>query len=148
MKPKLIVMVGISGSGKSTFANGLKTSLNATVIETDGIRAELFGDANDQSQGGRVFGVAKKRVADSLDQGKNTVIDATSLTPRDRKDWVNIALGHGATPEAYVVKTDLATAKKRNGMRHRQVPEFVIDKQFAKFSVPTKAEGFDNITIV
>ena len=148
MKPKLIVMVGISGSGKSTFANGLKTSLNATVVETDGIRAELFGDANDQSQGSRVFAIAKKRVAELLDQGKNTVIDATSLTRRDRKDWINMARGHAASPEAYVVKTDLATAKQRNAMRPRQVPEFVIDRQFGKFTIPTKDEGFDKITIV
>lgn len=148
MKPKLIVMVGISGSGKSTFANGLKTSLNATVVETDAIRAELFGDANDQSQGFRVFALAKKRVAELLDQGKNVVIDATSLTRRDRKDWINMARGHAASPEAYVVKTDVATAKRQNLKRARNVPEFVIDRQAAKFTIPTKDEGFDNVTIV
>ena len=148
MKPKLIVMVGISGSGKSTFANGLKTSLNATVVETDAIRVELTGNAEDQSQNGRVFGVAKKRVGDLLCMGKNVVIDATSLNIRDRKDWINIAKSAGALPVAYVVKTDLATAKTRNAQRTRKVPDWVIEKQFAKFTVPTKSEGFDSVTIV
>ena len=141
-------MVGISGSGKSTFAAGLKTSLNATVVETDAIRLELTGNAEDQSQNGRVFGVAKKRVNDLLAQGKNTVIDATSLSVKDRKDWVQIGKNNHAEIVAYVVKTDLATAKKRNALRPRQVPEWVIDKQFAKFTTPTRAEGFDSITVV
>ena len=148
MKPKLIVMVGISGSGKSTFANGLKTSLDATVVETDAIRLELTGNAEDQSQNGLVFGIAKRRVADLLRQGKNVVIDATSLSVKDRKDWVKIANDTGATAVAYAVKTDLATAKARNAARTRKVPEWVIEKQFAKFTVPTKSEGFESVTVV
>jgi len=45
MKPILSIMIGISGSGKSTFAEGLKTSLDAELVETDGIREELTGNA-------------------------------------------------------------------------------------------------------
>jgi predicted kinase len=141
-------MVGISGSGKSTFANGLKTSMNAEIVSTDDIRMELTGNAEDQTQNGRVFGVAKKRVNDLLAQGKNAVIDATSLSAKDRKDWVQIGKTNNAEIIAYVVKTDVATAKKRNLGRERQVPEWVIDNQFAKFKEPTTAEGFDNIVMV
>ena len=54
-KPILAVMVGISGSGKSTYANGLKTSLKAELVETDAVRVELTGNAEDQSQNGRVI---------------------------------------------------------------------------------------------
>ncbi len=148
MEPTLIVMVGISGSGKSTFANGLKTSLGATVVETDAIRLELTGNAEDQTQNGRVFATARNRVDNLLKQGKTVVIDATSLTRRDRKEWVEIAKKNGARVRAFVVQADLATAKKRNATRERQVPEWVIDKQFAKFSVPSESEGFDSIKIV
>lgn len=141
-------MVGISGSGKSTFANGLKTSMNATAISTDDIRLEITGNAEDQTQNGRVFGIAKRRVNDLLAQGKNAVIDATSLTPKDRKDWVQIGKLNQAEIIAYVVKTTIDIAKKRNSGRERKVPDWVIDKQFAKFSTPSTNEGFDKIITV
>jgi len=148
MQPKLIVMVGISGSGKSTFANGLKTSLHAEIVETDAIRAELFGNAQIQTDGGRVFAIAKKRVNDLLAQGKNVVIDATSLSVRDRKDWVQIGKTNNAEITAYVVKVSIEQAKKQNATRERKVPDWVIDKQLTKFTVPTSVEGFDNIVMV
>ena len=149
MQPKLIIMVGISGSGKSTFATGLKTSLNATVVETDAIRVELTGSAEDQTQNARVFSVARQRVSNLLRQGKNAVIDATSLTPRDRREWTKLGRSLDAETIAYVVKTDIETAKRRNASRTRKVPDWVIDKQFAKFSVPNKvSEDFDSIVIV
>lgn len=147
-KPILAVMVGISGSGKSTYANGLKTSLNAQLVETDAIRLELTGDAEDQSQNGRVFDVAKKRVNDYLSNGKNTIIDATSLTIRDRKDWIDIAKANNAEARAYFVDTPVSVCKSQNNKRSRKVPEWVIDKQANKLFAPTKAEGFGSVTVI
>ncbi len=147
-KPILAVMVGISGSGKSTYANGLKTSLNAQLVETDAIRLELTGSAEDQSQNGRVFGVAKKRVRDYLSQGKNVIIDATSLSVKDRKDWIEIAKETSAEARAYFIDTPVDVCKAQNAKRSRKVPEWVIDKQANKLHTPTKAEGFDAITTI
>jgi predicted kinase len=148
MRPILAVMVGISGSGKSTYANGLKTSLNAQLIETDSIRQELTGNAEDQTQNGRVFDVAKQRVDNALSQEKNTIIDATSLSVKDRKDWVEIGKANGAEVRAYFVDTPVDVAKRQNSKRTRKVPDFVIDRQAGKLTSPTKAEGFDNVITI
>jgi predicted kinase len=148
MKPILAVMVGISGSGKSTYANGLKTALNAQLVETDAIREELTGDATDQSQNYRVFQVAKKRVSDLLAQGKNAIIDATSVSIRDRKDWIDIAKSNNAEVRAYFVDTPVDVSKNQNRKRARKVPDEVIDRQASKLEAPTKAEGFDSVTTV
>ena len=147
-KPILAVMVGISGSGKSTYATGLKTSLKAELVETDAIRVELTGNAEDQSQNGRVFEIARKRVNDYLSQGKNTIIDATSLSLRDRKDWIDIGKANNAEIRAYFVDTPVSVCKSQNNKRERKVPEWVIDKQASKLFGPTKSEGFDNITTI
>jgi predicted kinase len=148
MKPILAVMIGISGSGKSTYANGLKTSINAELVETDAIRLELTGNAEDQSQNGRVFEVAKKRVNDILEQGKNAIIDATSLTLRDRKDWIEIGKNNNAEVRAYFIDTPVSICKSQNNKRQRKVPEWVIDRQASKLYAPTKSEGFDSVTVV
>lgn len=147
-KPILAVMIGISGSGKSTYANGLKTSLNAQLVETDAIRIELTGNAEDQSQNGKVFEIARKRVNDYLSQGKNTIIDATSLTVRDRKDWIDIAKQNNAEARAYFIDTPIDICKSQNRKRERKVPEFVIDRQASKLQSPTKNEGFDSVTVI
>jgi predicted kinase len=148
MQPELFIMVGISGSGKSTFANGLKTSKSATIVSTDDIREELFGDAGVQADGGRVFGIARKRVHDLLAQGKNAVIDATSLNAKDRRTWVEIGKANNAKITAYVVNPSIEKAKLQNQKRTRKVPDFVIDRQFAKFKMPSASEGIDVVVSV
>jgi predicted kinase len=154
MKPILAVMVGISGSGKSTFADGLKTSLrleNGNITEkvsTDDIRLELTGNAEDQSQNGRVFSVARARVASLLKQGKNVIADATSPTKKDRREWLELGRAADAEVRAYFVEVSLAVAKQRNAQRDRKVPEWVIDKQLAKLTAPDESEGFDKVVKV
>lgn len=147
-KPILAVMIGISGSGKSTYANGLKTSLNAQLVETDAIRVELTGNAEDQSQNYRVFEVAKRRVDNLLSQGINAIIDATSVSVKDRKDWIDIGKKNNAEVRAYFVDTPVDLAKARNRKRERKVPEEVIDRQASRLQPPTKAEGFDVVTVI
>jgi protein phosphatase len=148
MKPILAVMVGISGSGKSTFASGLRTSLKAELVQTDTIRAELTGNAEDQSQNGKVFAIAKSRINDYLSSGKNAIIDATSLDVKARKDWIEIGKANNAEMRAYFVDTPVDVAKRQNTSRTRKVPEFVINKQASKLQSPTKAEGFDSVTTI
>ena len=141
-------MIGISGSGKSTYAYGLKTSLRAELVETDAIREELTGNASDQSQNYKVFQIAKKRVNDFLRQGKNVIIDATSLSTRDRKDWIKIGKDNEAEIRGYFIDTPIDVCKSQNRKRSRKVPEEVIDRQASKLESPTKFEGFDSVTII
>lgn len=147
-KPILAVMIGISGSGKSTYANGLKTSLKAELVETDAIRGELTGDPSNQTQNYKVFQIAKKRINDLLSQGKNAIIDATSVSVRDRKDWIQIAKDNNAEVRGYFIDTPIDICKTQNRKRDRKVPDEVIDRQASRLESPTKAEGFDSVTVV
>lgn len=143
----LAIMVGVSGSGKSTYATALVGPLNAVKIETDMIRYELTGNESDQSQNGRVFGIANQRIRDNLSLGNNVIFDATNLSVRDRKEYIKIAKDFGAEIRAYVVQPELAVSKARNALRERKVPDDVIDRQHNKFVFPTVAEGFDSVHI-
>jgi predicted kinase len=148
MESVLIVMIGVSGSGKSFHANKLQTYLDAKLVETDALRQELLCDVHDQTQNGRIFAEARRRVNNFLMEGHNVIIDATNLNPKDRKDWIKIGRDNGAEVHARFINVSSELAKKRNGQRTRQVPEWVIDKQLSKLQPPSLAEGFNLIVKV
>ena len=144
----LTLMVGISGSGKSTHAAKLAQSIDATIVEPDAIRKELTGDASDQSRNGEVFRLAHQRAEAFLLTGKSVVVDATNLDRKTRAEWVAIARRCKAEARAVVVDTPVDVAKKRNLSRARVVPLDVIDKQARRLCPPTSDEGFAHITTV
>lgn len=144
----LTLMVGVSGSGKSTHAAKLAHATGATIVEPDAIRKELTGDASDQSRNGEVFRLAHNRAESFLLTGKSVVVDATNLDRKTRAEWVAIARRCGAEARAVVVDTPVDVAKKRNLSRARVVPLDVIDKQARRLCPPTSDEGFAHITTV
>ena len=62
---KLIILCGLSASGKSTLAKELQEKRNANLVSSDGIRAEL-SFYEDQSRNDEVFRIFHRRIADSL----------------------------------------------------------------------------------
>lgn len=137
----LFLMVGISGSGKSVFSEKLAKAWNIPRFSSDEIRGELCnGDMTDQSKNGLVFQVLHDRVDKALKTG-SVIADATSVKAADRKQFRKIALQNSAQVIAVVMTTQPEDAKKYNASRDRIVPEFVIDKQFNAFTVPTLAEA-------
>lgn len=144
----LTLMVGVSGSGKSTHAAKLAQSLPADIVEPDAIRLELTGNAGDQSRNREVFQLAHSRAEAKLLAGINVVVDATNLDRKTRAEWVAIARRCKAEARAVVVDTPVDVAKKRNRSRDRVVPLDVIDKQARRLCPPTSDEGFAHITTV
>ena len=82
---KLILLVGVPGSGKTTYAKRLvRETPNTTHVSSDAIRKELYGDESVQQNPRIVFEVMHKRTIEFLKAGANVVFDATNLTKRDR----------------------------------------------------------------
>lgn len=150
---KLYVMVGISGSGKSTFIeNFLKSNPNVVVHSSDKLRAVLGKGEEDQTVTPQVFSTIKYNLNRDLAAGKDVMIDATSLNPRERKDYILTGKRYSAKIIAYVLERDKATLMKNQAKRKssggREVPEFVIDKMIAKYVRPSTSEGFDEVILV
>lgn len=73
----LVVLIGATGSGKSTFA---RAHFKATeVISSDFCRGLVADDENDQSASGDAFDVLHYIAGKRLAAGRRTVVDATSL---------------------------------------------------------------------
>lgn len=145
---KFIVMVGISGSGKSTQA--AKQYPDAVIISSDEIRERVFGDVNDQTHNGKVFDIMFKNSVAALKDGKDVVYDATNLSSKRRKALLKnmrAAVGCDVNYIAHVVATIYDNCLVRNAERERKVPEEVIKRQFLSFQMPTEMEGFNEIII-
>src|SRR5438105_15895784 len=99
-KLSMVVLIGASGSGKSTFAQ--KHFLRTEVLSSDECRGLVADDENDQSSSKDAFEVLHFIAAKRLAAGRLTVIDATNVQPLARKPLVELARRYHMIPVAIV----------------------------------------------
>ncbi len=146
--PKVIMGMGIPGSGKTTVLKKFASDYGYSYICPDDIRLELLGDAKDQSKNKEVWDEAYSRLGKYLKEGSTVVFDATFADARARENCIRIAREHGAN-KIHGIKIDISmeSAKDRNSKRERIVPEYVLERMHKNLdSNPPKIdEGFDSI---
>ena len=87
-KPEFLMLVGLPGSGKSTYIKKYFNQ-NLRVHSSDAIRAELSGDENNQNINAKVFEVLHNRVKEDLRNGISCVYDATNISYKRRKAFLD-----------------------------------------------------------
>ena len=150
MKPNLFYLVGLPGSGKTYWANSVRyNDPNTRIISSDAIRAELWGDENDQRNPDKVFEVMLERTIEALKQRKDVVYDATNLVAKLRKNTLAaIRAKVDCTAHCLFMACCLSECKRRQAERERKVPDEVIDRMVRRFEAPWYNEGWDNIDII
>ncbi len=143
----LYITVGLPGSGKSTYAKEFIKGKDIEYLSSDSLRAVYGKSEEDQTVTPLVFGHIKRKVDEFLKDGKNVLVDATSVNRRERSDYINSAKKYGAKVVAIVFKMDrqglIDRNKKRGEQGGRVVPDWVIDKMLNKFEEPSYDEGID-----
>lgn len=124
----LVVLIGASGSGKSTF--GVERFAPFEVVSSDFCRALVSGDENNQAVSADAFDVLNFIVGKRLDAGLLTVVDATSVQPAARKALIELARAHDVLPVAIVLDPPLSVCLDRNARRtDRTLDPAVIRRQ-------------------
>jgi protein phosphatase len=124
----LVLLVGVSGSGKSTFAS--RHFKPTEVISSDFCRGLVADDENDQSASADAFDVLRYIAGKRLAAGRLTVVDATNVQPEARKQLVELAREHDVLPAAIVFDLPEALCVARNKARQdRDFGPHVIRRQ-------------------
>ncbi len=141
-KAKIIVLVGLPGSGKSTYAR-------EAVLSSDEIRRLISDDPENQSIHSRTFAVLRSLLRQRLELGRPvTYIDATNLTPYERRPYIKIAELYDCEIEAVFFDTPIEECQRRNRERHRVVPEEAIAEMARRLVPPSVQEGFSRVIVV
>ncbi|MGV9906571.1 polynucleotide kinase-phosphatase [Streptomyces sp. NPDC003388] len=111
----LVVLVGASGSGKSTFAR--RHFKPTEVISSDFCRGLVSDDENDQSASRDAFDVLHYIAGKRLAAGRRTVVDATSVQQDSRRQLIELARRHDVLPIAIVLDVPEEVCAARNAAR-------------------------------
>lgn len=140
------MLIGIPGSGKSTWANDNKEG--CIIASSDELRKELFGDVNVQSNNTELFQELHRRIKKWLSYGLNVIYDATNLNCRLRMSFLNEISKIDCHKTAIVFATPYEICLRRNWMRNRKVPDEVMDRMYRNFQTPWYFEGWDSIDVI
>jgi protein phosphatase len=146
----LVLLVGASGSGKSTFAR--RHFKPTEVLSSDYCRGLVADDENDQSATGDAFEVLHYIAAKRLAARRLTVVDATNVRPEDRQKLVQLARQYHALAAAIVFNLPAHVCAERNRSRpDRDFGGHVIRNQIASLRRSLnglKREGFSHCWIL
>ena len=75
-------------------------------------------------------------------------VDATNLSPHDRRGWIKMAHDFGYEVQAVFFDVPTEVCMERNQRRNRVVPQEVMERMAGKLRAPKFEEGFSKITVV
>lgn len=134
MVKTLVILMGIQGSGKSTFYRQFLSDefirVNLDTLKTRNKEAEL--------------------VAECLAKGTSFAVDNTNPTKADRQRYIPVAREHGYKVVGYFMESKLKDCMERNEMRQgkEKIPRTAIAAISNKLEIPSYEEGFDELYFV
>ncbi len=143
----LVVLVGVSGSGKSTFVR--RHFKPTEILSSDACRALVSDDQNDQTVTRQAFEVLHYIAEQRLSLGKLVVVDATNLQQDARRGLLRLARDYHVIPMAVVLDLPEGLCRERNSNREdRNFGSHVIRnqaRQLRRSMKSLKREGFRQI---
>ena len=144
--PSLVVLVGPSASGKSTWAE--QHFVSAQIVSSDHLRAVVGSGEDDLSASADAFALLERIVAIRLAKRLTTVVDTLGFDAERRAQWLDLARRSGVHAVLVVFDASPRECKDRNAGRAKRVPARVIDHQlrtYAELRPDLENEGFAEV---
>ncbi len=144
-KGAVVLAIGLPGSGKSTWFK----RHNIIPLSSDLMRSLLFDDVTEQRFQDLVFSTLRSLLrARMIAKRPWNHVDATNLSPKERRSWIKLAHDFGYDAHAVFFDVPTEVCIERNRKRGRNVPDEIIHRMAQKLRPPKFEEGFSKITIV
>jgi alkanesulfonate monooxygenase SsuD/methylene tetrahydromethanopterin reductase-like flavin-dependent oxidoreductase (luciferase family)/predicted kinase len=147
--PALIVLVGASGSGKSTWA--AQRYRAEEIVSSDALRGVVGSGAHDLDASADAFAVLETIVAARVGRRLTTVVDTLGLDAARRRRWLSQARVAGLPAVAVRFDTPDDVCRRRNAVRDRPVPARALTEQLRRVqgvAVEVDGEGWDLVVPV
>lgn len=153
-KPKAYILVGVPGSGKSTWIRKQVWALGLSVISTDmwvEMEAERLGSTYSE-----VFknympiavGLMAAHVQLAFDKKHDLIWDQTSVSVKSRRKKFNMLPGYEMIAIVFPTPDRAELDVRLSGRFGKHIPKNVVDSMIDNFKMPTIEEGFDEVIIV
>ena len=147
--PALVVLVGASGSGKSTWAEQRYRS--AEIVSSDDLRGVVGSGRHDLDASTEAFALLDQIVAGRVRRGLTTVVDTLGLDEARRRGYLDLGREHGLPTVVVVFDVPPALCRQRNAARDRPVPAPVLAQQLRTARAVVEAlagEDWDRVVVV
>lgn len=148
--PTLKIMIGLPGSGKSSYADKYMRNDNTVYLSSDFIRKDMFG-FEDQTHNNQVFSRMNSETIFSLQTGFDVIYDATNLSAKRRMALINSVKRsvEDVYIDAYLMCVPINIILERNLTRtERHLPWEKLIQMITYLESPMYYEGFDNIYLI
>ena len=144
-KGYVVLAIGLPGSGKTTWFK----RRGVMPLSSDMLRSILFDDITEQRYQGLVFSTLRSLLrARLIAKMPWNYVDATNLSPHERRQWIKMAQSFGYDVQAVFFDVPFEICMDRNRKRERVVTEEVMRKMAERLRPPSFKEGFSKITMV
>ena len=148
---KLYVLVGVPGSGKTTWIKNQDWALGLTIVSTDAFvedyarqQGKTYSEVFDEYMPTAVKLMAEQ-VTRARDLGHTIIWDQTSTTKASRARKFNMLPDYYAIAVVFGTPSRIEIRRRLDSRPGKEIPEAVIEDMIASFEMPTEEEGFKEI---